>query len=329
MSFAIPGPSMERPRRSNARTQWTSRLPIQRAAFDKLTSMRHFFYSTQFLRSGVPLTIWNAVLLGERKKSIREAKYLKIETGIWHLFRCCIEVYDDHGNGLIGSSGFWIMVWSRLQRLRQLNDDDFTIYKYLPHIVHFYAKSRELGLRTFFQTYWNPYTGVGNQLPRRQASIVDDEYWYENHENWLRDRENRKVSSDREISDVSPEKLNDDIPRDNPAPVETSSIQNASCIQDGVNTDPSGNSIVVSNEEPDPVEEPGDKAQHSHGSTEREPGQVSEDSSETSTPSEAITIVTSDEKPESIISASSRFKKKRKGGPVLIGIGACKRCTIW
>ncbi|KAI1442857.1 hypothetical protein F5Y02DRAFT_429472 [Annulohypoxylon stygium] len=330
MSHLAPGPSTNRPRRPNTLPEWTSRLPIQRDTFEKLTSMRYFFYSTQFLRSEVPLTIWNVVLLGQRKKSIREASHMDIQAGIWYLFRCCVEVYDEYKIGLIGSGAFWIMVWSRLQRLRKLDADDFTIYKYLPHIVHFYAKSRELDAwnrRAFFQTYWDPHTGVSNQLPRRQGLVVDDEDWYQNHEDnekRLQDRETRKVSSDWEVWDFGPEKPNDDnddIQRENLALVETFE-ENAVYINHGADTDSGGNFVMVSKDETDPCEASENKSHQSHDSPEGETRQDSAKSYEKGTTSEVDTPMktgSSDSKPESIIFPSSTFKNnKRKGGPVLI-----------
>ncbi|KAI0886505.1 uncharacterized protein GGS22DRAFT_186575 [Annulohypoxylon maeteangense] len=111
---------------------------------------------------------------------------MDVQAGIWDLFKCCISTYDDYGFGMIDTEAFWMMAWRRLQKIqigpmKEVDTYDYFTHKYLPHIVHFYAKSRELGKRysTFYQTYWDPNTGVSIQ-PRRQGFVADDEYWYEN-----------------------------------------------------------------------------------------------------------------------------------------------------
>ncbi|KAI1456304.1 hypothetical protein F4805DRAFT_476081 [Annulohypoxylon moriforme] len=203
MASPTPRPPIDLDQMSDSLTDWTDRQPIPQAVFGKLTSLRYFFYSTQFIRSGVPTSAWSAVLLGNRERSFQDATYLDVQGGIWDLFNCCLSTYDDYGFGAINMVGFWIVVWRRLQRVQGLETYDFQAYKFLPHIVHFYAKSRELGQRysvppdwketadtkyllqrlidtwnrkTFYQTYWDPHTGV-NIRPRRVGFVADDEHW--------------------------------------------------------------------------------------------------------------------------------------------------------
>ncbi|KAI0832202.1 hypothetical protein F5Y06DRAFT_301579 [Hypoxylon sp. FL0890] len=116
---------------------------IKQATFDKLTCLRYFFYSTQFLRSEVPTSAWSLVLLGDRKKSLDDATFLEVQARIWDVFQCCHSVYDTYGIGWIGTESFWLMVWRRLELMRESDAEDLHAHKYLCHIVHFYAKSRE------------------------------------------------------------------------------------------------------------------------------------------------------------------------------------------
>ncbi|KAI1204212.1 uncharacterized protein F4807DRAFT_448356 [Annulohypoxylon truncatum] len=147
MPSPAPSPPTDPSQVSDGLADWTSRLPIQEATFQKLTSLRYLFYSTQFIRSGVPTTAWNAILLGHRERSLHDATYMEVQAGICDLFECCVSTYNDYGFGLIDTGSFWMVVWSRLQKLQGSETYDFYTHRYLPHIVHFYAKSRELGQR--------------------------------------------------------------------------------------------------------------------------------------------------------------------------------------
>ncbi|KAI2627676.1 hypothetical protein GGR54DRAFT_636804 [Hypoxylon sp. NC1633] len=144
--------------------------PIEQAAFKKITS--------------------NAILLGVPGKSIYDVSYKQIQKGIWEIFKSCISVYNRRGYGWIGKEDFWMAVWFDLSMIRYTvsGTKDNTLYKYLPHIVHFYAKSKEAALeysaprdlwktvgskyllqrvidtwnrRTYNQTYWDPDTTDG------------------------------------------------------------------------------------------------------------------------------------------------------------------------
>ncbi|KAI1139234.1 hypothetical protein F5Y05DRAFT_424886 [Hypoxylon sp. FL0543] len=125
----------------------TSVLSIKQTTFNKLTSLRYLFYSTQFLRSDVPISAWSLILLGSREQSIDDATFLEVQGGILDLFRCCHSVYDDKGYGWLGTEAFWLAVWDSLELRRESDNQEPNAHKYLPHIVHFYAKSRESALR--------------------------------------------------------------------------------------------------------------------------------------------------------------------------------------
>lgn len=128
-------------------TDLPSAISIKRATFNKLTSLRYLFYSTQFIRCEVPISAWSLVLLGSREKSIDEATFLDVQGSIWDIFRCCHLVYDAYGIGWLGSESFWLIVWQCLGQTCRSDTGDPYGHKYLPHIVHFYAKSRESALR--------------------------------------------------------------------------------------------------------------------------------------------------------------------------------------
>ncbi|KAI1413463.1 hypothetical protein F5Y13DRAFT_189369 [Hypoxylon sp. FL1857] len=158
----------------------TSDISIKQSTFGKLTSLRYFFYSTQFLRSEVPISAWSLILLGSREQSIDDATFLDVQGGIWDIFRCCHSVYDDYGIGWLGMESFWLVVWRCLELMRRTDTGDPYAHKYLPHIEeagsYKYVMQRTIDAwnrRTHLQTYWDPRTG-SQAHGRRLGSIPND-----------------------------------------------------------------------------------------------------------------------------------------------------------
>ncbi|KAI1385747.1 uncharacterized protein F4822DRAFT_432600 [Hypoxylon trugodes] len=152
--------------------------PSGLAIFHKLTCTPYLTYSTQFIRLAIPSN-------------------LDIQNGLWDVFGCCLFKYGNNGLGWLSCEAFWLKVWECLVDFRRqfgpVTPYPFG-YQYLPHVVHFYAKSRDLALlyprprnlqdfdtplhlridswnrKTYFQTYWDPQ-------PRfKWGLIVDDKY---------------------------------------------------------------------------------------------------------------------------------------------------------
>ncbi|KAI0007873.1 hypothetical protein F4779DRAFT_619181 [Xylariaceae sp. FL0662B] len=63
-----------------------------------------------------------------------------IQNGIWDLFVACNDVYGKRGPGSLEKESFWQEVWCGIV---SNTSDEPSAHKYLPSIVHFYAKSRE------------------------------------------------------------------------------------------------------------------------------------------------------------------------------------------
>ncbi|OTA55136.1 hypothetical protein K449DRAFT_438966 [Hypoxylon sp. EC38] len=159
-------------------------ISIKQATFNKLTSLRYLFYSTQFIRSEVPISAWSLILLGSRERSIDEATFLDVQGRIWDIFRCCHLIYDAHGIGWLGSESFWLIVWQCLGQMCRTNAEDPYGHKYLPHIEE--ARNNKYTLqrlidawnrRTYLQTYWDPRTG-SKSYGKRLGSISNDSQFY-------------------------------------------------------------------------------------------------------------------------------------------------------
>ncbi|KAI6086093.1 hypothetical protein F4821DRAFT_278946 [Hypoxylon rubiginosum] len=107
-----------------------------------------------YIPSRVNLFQINVILLGSvENDAIHNATPLEIQGGIWDLFKCCISAHETTeyrlGVDELCTEEFWHKAWRELVELREqrgpLPDFIFELSTvcYLPHIVHFYAKSRE------------------------------------------------------------------------------------------------------------------------------------------------------------------------------------------
>lgn len=111
-------------------------------------------------------------------------------------------MYSRRGPGWLGTETFWRDVKKNLAMIRQYHHDQSVAQKYLPHIIHFYAKSREAAQRypipldfeeaihtkyylqrvidewnrkTYLQTYWDPPM-EGDLMKWRWGYILKDGY---------------------------------------------------------------------------------------------------------------------------------------------------------